>query len=257
VLLAIQCSVNALSFNSEHPEMPAWHGWTLEMTSAVGWLLVTPLHWRLVRWLTAHTHPPLLLAGVAIAASVVLSLIHVATMMSLRVAIFATAGGSYDPSAPWSEIFLYEFRKDASSLLQIGMGFFLIQWFMRRAELNAHVAEGAPQPRSETIVEVQDGASLHFVPLREIDQVGAAGNYVEIPWRGRTLLHRTTLSALEDAWAPHGFVRIHRSILVRGGAVVGVVTLWCGDFTAELAPGVLVRGSRRHRAALDGALQAP
>jgi hypothetical protein len=255
-LLAIQCGVNALSYASEHPEMPAWHGWTLEMTSAVGWLLVTPLHWRLVRWLAAHTHRPLLVAGVAVAASVALSLIHVGTMMSLRVAIFAAAGDSYDPSSPWSAIFLYEYRKDVSALLQIGLGFFLIQGFMRRAELNAQLAEGAPQPRSETIVEVQDGASLHFVPLREIDQVAAAGNYVEIAWRGRTLLHRTTLAALEQAWSPHGFVRIHRGTLVRAASVVRIETLKSGDFLAELASGELVRGSRRYRAALDGTVQA-
>jgi DNA-binding LytR/AlgR family response regulator len=76
-------------------------------------------------------------------------------------------------------------------------------------------------------------------------------------WRGRTLLHRTTLTALEQAWGTHGFVRVHRSTLVRAASVVRVETLKSGDFLAELADGSLVRGSRRYRAALDGALQAP
>ena len=114
----------------------------------------------------------------------------------------------------------------------------------------------APEPRSEVIVEVQDGPSIHFVPLGEVEQVNAAGNYVEIAWRGRALLHRTTLTALEQAWAAHGFVRIHRGTLVRAAAVARVETLRSGDFLAELGSGALVRGSRRYRAALDGALQA-
>lgn len=115
----------------------------------------------------------------------------------------------------------------------------------------------APEPRSEVVVEVQDGPSTHFVPLGEIAQASAAGNYVEIAWRGRTLLHRTTLAALEQAWAPHGFARIHRGTLVRAASVVRIETLKSGDFHAELADGTLVRGSRRYRAALDGVLQAP
>lgn len=103
---------------------------------------------------------------------------------------------------------------------------------------------------------MQDGPATHFVPLGEIEQASAAGNYVEIAWRGRTLLHRTTLTALEQAWAPHGFVRIHRGALVRAASVARIETLKSGDFTVELSSGALARGSRRYRAALDGALQA-
>ena len=52
-------------------------------------------------------------------------------------------------------------------------------------------------------------------------------------------------------------MRIHRGTLVRAAAVARVETLRSGDFLAELGSGALVRGSRRYRAALDGALQAP
>jgi hypothetical protein len=257
-LLAIQISVNSMSHASEHSDMPAWHSWCLEMTSAFGWLCVTPLLWRLVRELTVRARRPLMFLAMAVAGSVALSLIHVGVMMTLRVAIFSATGGHYNPTDPWAGIFLYEYRKDASSLLQIGLGFYAIQWLMRRAAFQNQPSYGqAPEPRSEVVVEVQDGPSTHFVPLGEIDQVAAAGNYVEIAWRGRTLLHRTTLAALEQAWAPHGFARIHRATLVRAAAVVRIETLKSGDFTAELAGGALVRGSRRYRAALDGALQAP
>ena len=53
------------------------------------------------------------------------------------------------------------------------------------------------------------------VPMTRIDWIRAAGNYVELKTGDRTILHRTTLNAAERALAGHGFVRIHRSILVR------------------------------------------
>jgi hypothetical protein len=50
---------------------------------------------------------------------------------------------------------------------------------------------------------------------RQIDWVQAAGNYVELRAAGRTIVHRSSISAAERDLAGHGFVRIHRSILVR------------------------------------------
>ena len=50
---------------------------------------------------------------------------------------------------------------------------------------------------------------------RQIDWVQAAGNYVELRAGGRTIVHRSSISAAERDLAGHGFVRIHRSILVR------------------------------------------
>ena len=50
---------------------------------------------------------------------------------------------------------------------------------------------------------------------RQIDWVRAAGNYVELRSGGRTIVHRASIGAAERDLADHGFVRIHRSILVR------------------------------------------
>jgi hypothetical protein len=258
VLLLIQASVNAMSQASENASHPSWPYWCWEGSSAVGWLCVAPLLWRLVRRLPRLARRPAILVLWLVAASVVLSLVHIAVMMGLRFAIYPLLVGPYDPGRDFGGVFLYEYRKDVSTLLQMGVGFYGIQWLMARAPFWSRPSDGeAPEPRSEVVVEVQDGPSTHFVPLGEIDQVTAAGNYVEIAWRGRTLLHRTTLTALEEAWAAHGFVRIHRGTLARAAAVARIETLKSGDFLAELGSGALVRGSRRYRAALDGALQAP
>jgi hypothetical protein len=56
--------------------------------------------------------------------------------------------------------------------------------------------------------------SLPLLP-RQIDWVRAAGNYVELRSCGRTIVHRSSIAAVERELADHGFVRIHRSILVR------------------------------------------
>jgi hypothetical protein len=50
---------------------------------------------------------------------------------------------------------------------------------------------------------------------RQIDWVRAAGNYVEIRAGSRTVVQRASIGAVERELAPHGFVRIHRSMLVR------------------------------------------
>ena len=50
---------------------------------------------------------------------------------------------------------------------------------------------------------------------RQIDWVRAAGNYVELRADARTIVHRASLSSVEKQLDGHGFIRIHRSLLVR------------------------------------------
>lgn len=57
---------------------------------------------------------------------------------------------------------------------------------------------------------------------RQIDWVQAAGNYVELRAGGRTIVHRTSIGAAERDLAEHGFVRIHRSTLVRRDRIARV-----------------------------------
>lgn len=52
-----------------------------------------------------------------------------------------------------------------------------------------------------------------------IDWVRAAGNYVEARADGRTRLVRMTMQRAEEQLAAHGFLRVHRSTLVRIAAV--------------------------------------
>ena len=68
--------------------------------------------------------------------------------------------------------------------------------------------------REQSASAAAEPKQLPLTP-EQIDWVAAAGNYVELHGRGRTILHRAPLSSLEAMLSPHGFVRVHRSTLVR------------------------------------------
>lgn len=57
---------------------------------------------------------------------------------------------------------------------------------------------------------------------RQIDWVQAAGNYIELRAGDRTVVHRASIGAAERDLADHGFVRIHRSTLVRRDRIARV-----------------------------------
>ena len=83
------------------------------------------------------------------------------------------------------------------------------------------------------------------VPATRIDWVRAAGNYVELKIGDRVVLHRTTLSAAERELGERGFVRIHRSILVRRDHIARIR----GE-DVVLRDGTHLKVGKRYRSAL-------
>ncbi len=67
---------------------------------------------------------------------------------------------------------------------------------------------------------------LGSVPFRvernDVLLVQAAGDYIEVVTNEKSFLVRESISTLTSAWSAHGFVRIHRSYLVRLDAVTEV-----------------------------------
>jgi hypothetical protein len=80
---------------------------------------------------------------------------------------------------------------------------------------------------------------------RQIDWVRAAGNYVEIRAGERTVIHRCSMSAAEQQLSAHGFVRIHRSLLVRRDRIARV-----RPQDVVLHDGTHLKIGKRYRAAL-------
>jgi DNA-binding LytR/AlgR family response regulator len=63
-------------------------------------------------------------------------------------------------------------------------------------------------------VAVELGGVTRFISRADIRYVEAQGDYARLHTAEGSHLLRTPLAALEEQWAPAGFVRIHRSLLV-------------------------------------------
>lgn len=224
---------------------PPWMPWTWELSSAFGWLTVMPL----IALAAVRLRPPRLSWPATVAAHLALtvpvSLLHVGVMTVLRVLVHGLMGDGYELGSDVMTALVYEWRKDAVDYLLIALTFALIDWTAGRAD------GGAPAPASEPKrLEVRDGSRTIWLAPADILWAEAAGNYVELHTAAGSLLHRTTLAALERELAPYGFARIHRSRLVRREAVRAVETNASGDFDAVLTDGARLGGSRRYRSGL-------
>lgn len=99
--------------------------------------------------------------------------------------------------------------------------------------------------RSQLGRRKMNGSAIPLLP-RQIDWIRAAGNYVELRASGQTIVHRGSMSAVERDLADHGFVRIHRSTLVRRERIARV-----RPHDVILADGTHLKIGKRYRATLS------
>lgn len=219
--------------------VPIWEPAVWEVSSVLVLVLLTPSVMALTRAVRPLDAPWARVLGAHLLAAVVFSLIHVAGMGVLRWLAYAAGGADYSPLGPLQQ-FLYELRKDLLTYVT------LVAVYTGWLRLWGGVAE-APAPSQQPAIEVRDGARRRFVPLGEVAWIEAAGNYVELH-RGLTpILHRASLTRLERDLRGLGFVRIHRSRLVRRDAIAEVESKPSGDFVVRLSDGRELAGSRRFR----------
>jgi len=227
-------------------DVTASTAWTYESTSLLAWTLMMVACWFSVRFVRPPRFGWRTAVAIHTALAIPVSLAHIALMVGFRMLAWRLAGGTYHFESPDGTPILYELRKDIATYAELILLIFLMQWLIARYAMPP-VAIVAP-----TTLAVGEGSVTHHLPVAEIEHVTAAGNYVEIAWRGQRLLHRATLSAIEEELAGAGFARIHRSRLVRKAAVRRVVTHKSGDFDVELDSGETLRGSRRYRGNVQG-----
>lgn len=94
-----------------------------------------------------------------------------------------------------------------------------------------------------------------LIRVADIEWIEAAGNYARLWTNGRSHLHRESLTELEPRLRGAGFVRIHRSAIIRLDRVETVVKESDGSLTAVLRSGTRVPVSRRRRSALNAAMR--
>lgn len=219
--------------------LAAWKPWSWEASSAIAWAALG----FVVARLTVALRPPAVARPAAIALhaamSVLVSFAHVGLMVALRHLAYWAAGERYDFvfDAP---TLIYEYRKDLISYVGIAL---VIAAFDRWSRSPPEAPPAAVAPR----IVVRDGARTHWLAPADIERVEAAGNYVELHTAAGPILHRASLAAIEATLASFGFVRVHRSRLVRQAAIATIETGPSGDFTIVLASGDRIGGSRRFR----------
>lgn len=98
--------------------------------------------------------------------------------------------------------------------------------------------------RSRVGAGAETAQNIPLLP-RQIDWVRAAGNYIELRAGQRTIVHRGSIGAAERDLALHGFVRIHRSTLVRRDTIARV-----RPQDVVLHDGTHLKIGKRYRAAL-------
>ena len=141
-----------------------------------------------------------------------------------------------------SERLLFEARKDVITYVSILAVFLLARQLVARP-----MAAPPPPIEDAALIEVRDGNRVVMLRPREIDWVSAAGNYVELHGSFGSLLARRTMADLVSELTPYGFVRVHRSHLVRRTAIATTETRQSGDFDITLRSGAVISGSRRFR----------
>lgn len=108
------------------------------------------------------------------------------------------------------------------------------------------------QPQFRQRLVVRDPGRIRLIEISQINYITGAGNYAEIHFsKGKHLLHRETLSALENQLDPNDFVRIHRSSIVRRSYIVELRPNDKGDYCVILRCGEVLTLSRRNRSKID------
>jgi len=123
----------------------------------------------------------------------------------------------------------------------------------RRAEELASVldalrkeADEREGPRYEKEFWIRDRGRFLRVPVADVERIEAERDYVRLYWEGRTLLHRETMSHLEEKLDPNMMLRVHRSAFVNWKRLKAVRRDHNGRLMAVLESGEEVPVSRAY-----------
>lgn len=106
--------------------------------------------------------------------------------------------------------------------------------------------------RDDGLADLRHPAGTGPLRAADVERVVAAGNYVELRVGQKTVLWRRPLKEVEALLAPHGFVRVHRSVLVRRDRVRAVEGSPSGALSLTLADGERLPVGRQFREAVRG-----
>jgi len=193
--------------------------------------------------------------------SIVWSVLHVAGMVAIRKAAYASQGQHYDFGLWWWE-FGYEYLKDVRSYAGVILTIEGYRLLMRRLQGEASLLSAPddglplePVERPERFLVRKLGREF-LVAANDIEWLQAAGNYVNLRVRGHDYPLRSTIAGIEAKLDPARFARIHRSYIVNLDQVASIEPLDTGDARVHMKDGATLPGSRTYRGELRGRLGA-
>jgi two-component system LytT family response regulator len=105
-----------------------------------------------------------------------------------------------------------------------------------------------------TRLVIKSAGRIFFLPVKEIDWVEAADNYVRIHAGCKEHLMRETLQSLEGRLDPTRFLRVHRSTIVNIDRIREMQPMFHGDYALRLCDGTELTLSRSYRDKLGESL---
>lgn len=108
----------------------------------------------------------------------------------------------------------------------------------------------AERPRKSERLAIRSRDGVQFVAVDEIDWLEGDGNYTTLHMATGTLRIRQTITQLEERLAPAGFVRIHRSIIVRADCITRLEAWGNTEYVVYLRTGAKLQSSRTYHDAV-------
>ena len=165
--------------------------------------------------------------------------------LQLPMVVFCTAFEQYAPRA---------FDIDAVDYLLKPVQSTRLSESLERLRRQKRLSETAP-PGSEfpEHLSLPIGRRMHRVAVAAISVVLAQANYLEVRAEGRSFVLRQTLANFSKQLDPSAFVRVHRSCVIRIGAVESVESVGSGRYRLRLRDGSIHYAARGYREALRSA----
>ncbi|MRW87013.1 response regulator [Pseudoduganella sp. FT26W] len=155
--------------------------------------------------------------------------------------------------APAAVIFVTAYDQHALRAFEVGALDYLLKPFSD-ARFNATLTRArerlqrAQQPPARLVLK--SAGQVLFLPVADIDWIGAADYYASLHVGAQTHLLRRSLADLEQDLDPATFCRIHRSTIINLARLQSIELGEDGEQEAVLTTGVRMRVSRSYRKAL-------
>lgn len=144
------------------------------------------------------------------------------------------------------EIGAVDFLSLASPISRINKSF---EKLIHLCPLANAMDESHREPDVNSQIIVKDIGKIRLIEVDDVIWINGAGNYVELHFwqQEQAVLHRETMKNMEQQLAPAGFIRIHRSTLVKKSVISELSATESGDYKVKLKNSVQLNLSRRYK----------